>query len=146
MILGPGYVLTCESFTRTYPREPFSFCHKMVALEARPSPLRIEGTSDIPARSSSSVLCIPFPIASNMVPSQCHPGSYVSIRCLFETRRISRHAQLHRLVLLPGLGYREQRSRRDPSQPKGFAWIFASDCREGCWFRCCSAGCPRSGG
>ena len=63
----------------------------MVALEARPSPLRIEGTSDIPARSSSSVLRIPFPIASNMVPSQCHPGSYVSIRCLFETRRISRH-------------------------------------------------------
>ena len=94
MILGPGYVLTCESFTRTYPRDPFSFCHKMVALEARPSPLRIEGTSDIPARSSSSVLRIPFPIPSNMVPSHRRPGSYVSTRCLFGIRCISRHVTL----------------------------------------------------
>ena len=55
----------------------------MVTPEDHASSLWFEGTSDVPARPSSSVLRVPFPVASNMVPSLCSPGPYVSTRCLF---------------------------------------------------------------
>lgn len=55
----------------------------MVTPEAHASPLRVEGPSDIPARPSSSVLRVPFSVASNMVPSLCSPGSCVRTRSLF---------------------------------------------------------------
>jgi len=64
------------------PREHCSPCRKMVTPETRASPLRVEGTSDIPARPSSSMLRVPFPVASNMVPFFCSPGPCVSTRCL----------------------------------------------------------------
>lgn len=63
----------------------------MVTPEARASPLRVERTSDILARPSSSMLCIPFPGASNMVPSLCSLGPCVSTRCLLEIRRTSHY-------------------------------------------------------
>lgn len=42
------YALPCKCFTWADPRESFSPCHKMVTPEAHASPLRTEGTSDIP--------------------------------------------------------------------------------------------------
>ena len=53
----------------------------MVTPEARANPLRVEGTSNIPARPPSSMLRVPFPIASNMVPSLRSRGSCVSTHC-----------------------------------------------------------------
>jgi hypothetical protein len=127
-----------------HPREHRSSCYKMVTSEAHTSPLRIEGTSDIPARSPSSVLRVPFPIASNMVPSHCSLGSCVSIHCLLEVHRISYYVQPHGLVLFPDPGYWYPHNRGYSSQPKGFAWTSPSDRREGCRLRRCSAGCTCS--
>ena len=63
----------------------------MATPEARAGPLRAEGTLDIPTRSSSPMLRVPFPIASNMVPFLCSPRSYVSTPLSTEIRRISHH-------------------------------------------------------
>jgi Trk-type K+ transport system membrane component len=54
----------------------------MVTPEAHASSLRAEGTSDILARPSSSVLRVPLPVASNMVPFIRSPRPCVSTHCL----------------------------------------------------------------
>ena len=82
MIPESVYTLICESFDKVLARRHCSLCHKMVTPETRACPLWIKGTSDIPARPSSSVLRIPFPLASNMVPFLCSPGPCVSTHCL----------------------------------------------------------------
>ena len=64
----------------------------MATPETRASPLWVEGTSDIPARPSSSVLRIPFPLTSNMVPFLCSPGPCVSTHRLL---RILEHVASH---------------------------------------------------
>ena len=61
----------------------------MVAPEAHANPLRTEGAPDVSARPPSSMLRVPFPVASNVVPPHCGPGPYVSTRRLLDTRHIS---------------------------------------------------------
>ena len=56
-----------------------SLHYKMVAFEVRTSAVWVEGTPDVPSRPSPPMLCVPFPLTPNMVPSLRGPWSYVRI-------------------------------------------------------------------